>query len=66
MQKRKNHKKGQQGILVDMKSGVCTSGDSVEVTDFIFMFLGLDWVCTLWVVSVHYIHFELSRVTVYP
>ena len=31
----------------DMKSGVCTSGDSVEVTDFIFMFLELDWVCTL-------------------
>ena len=39
----------------DMKSGVCTSGVWVDVTDFIFMFLGLDWVCTLWDISVHYI-----------
>ena len=50
----------------DMKSGFCYSGDSVDMTDFIFMFLGLDWVCTLRDIIVHYIRFALSRVTVYP
>ena len=42
-------------IPSDMKSGFCTSGDWVDCTDFIFMFLGLDWVCTLRVDYVHYI-----------
>ena len=50
----------------DMKSGYCTSGDWVECTGFIFMFLALNWVCTLLVIYVHYIRFILSRVTVYP
>ena len=50
----------------DMKSGFCTSGDCVDCTDFIFMFLGLDWVCTLWVVNCTLHSFTLSRVTVYP
>ena len=39
----------------DMKSGFCYSGDCVDMTDFIFMFLGLDMVCTLWDIVVHYI-----------
>ena len=38
-----------------MKSGFCYSGDCVDMTDFIFMFLGLDMVCTLWDIVVHYI-----------
>ena len=50
----------------DMKSGFCTSGDWVDCTDFIFMFLDLDWVCTLWVDNCTLHSFNLSRVTVYP
>ena len=50
----------------DMKSGFCTSGVWVDCTDFIFMFLDLDWVCTLWVDNCTLHSFKLSRVTVYP